>query len=526
MSSRKHTFKQFPWNGGKNTSLDPATVPPNQVIKADNVLFATRVSRQKRFSFDRDWDAETDNSDLVIGHHDYWYGTSGIKTHVQVAIHDSKTVYSYDADDGTRSADLFAGTAWSSDITQATTMTFNNDLIIAVDGTGNILKRWDGTTFEDLPGTPPQASMLGEHLGRMWTNDKTDVDRLHYSTTGDGEEWNGLGDSGAIDIGTGDGDPDGITAIFPSHKGFLYVAKRTKLYRIEGFYPETFRPVLVSNGIGCVGPNAVAQIDEDDIFFVSQKGVHSLAATEKYGSMEETYVSFDVQEDFDNLYVKSRLKFAWAAYLPQLNSIGFTFTDKTKDQTFVSNTIALYNIPLKSWYDWPDTAQTLIRVDDSDRERFYFGTNTGRIVKTNTGRNEDTSSVGANQPILYTIKSGLVYVDNDPYTVKAFKGFGLFYSPRADSIITVTIRIDDNPVQSIAFDAGAGGDKLDSTFILDTSVLGAIGVSQPQVKSIDGYGRGLQFTITQSGNQEEVEIQGYFIDWEPTGTAAEVEGAD
>src|SRR5690606_5211037 len=123
---------------------------------------------------------------------------------------------------------------------------------------GNKVRQWDGSgKIIDLAGSPPEASFLREYLGRVWCNDKNDKDRLHYSTPGNEEEWGGVGDSGAIDIGIGDGDPEGITNAFV-FKGVLFVAKRTKLYKILGDTPETFHVVLVSDGIGCVSPSYAA----------------------------------------------------------------------------------------------------------------------------------------------------------------------------------------------------------------------------------------------------------------------------
>ncbi len=60
-------------------------------------------------------------------------------------------------------------------------------------------------------------------------NDVVDRDRLHYCTTGEPEEWQGTGDSGALDIGWGDGDPEGIIAVSPSFKGRLFIGKATRL---------------------------------------------------------------------------------------------------------------------------------------------------------------------------------------------------------------------------------------------------------------------------------------------------------
>lgn len=463
-----------------------------------------------------------DTTSSVIGLHDFHYGAAS-RTQRLVAVLDSKEVRHYDQSDGTRSEDIFAGTAWSSAITNVSMVTFNNKVLIAVDGSGNVPKEWNGTTFQDLQGSPTACSVLAVHLDRVWTNDKTNLDRIHYSETGNEAVWNGSGDSGALDVGIGDGDSEGVTAIFP-FKGVLFVAKKTKLYRVDGYTPESFRVSLVSDGIGCVGPNAFATIDQDDIFFVSGRGVHSLAATERFGDVESQFVSADIQGDFnDNLSI-SRLKYCWGGYLSSINSAAFTFTDD-RVSTTANKTIYLYNIPLKSWYTWHDLdCESLTLSEDSDKKRFYLGGTASRVAKTQNGTFSDIDSTGANAAVEYTVKTGVIYVDDDPNSEKAFYEIGLLYAPRSESTVTLTAKIDNYPLQSFSFAESSGADKLGSAFTLNQSLLGSSAVMAPYMRTLDGVGRGIQLTLTQSGTEEEVEVQGFVLGYENIGTRQEVVG--
>jgi hypothetical protein len=515
MASRVQTFKQLPWIGGVNTSLDRAMIPVNQLIQAKNVVFDTRGSRKKREGINYDWDDQSNASQNIIGIIDYWYGTSS-KTQIMAALSNSKTFYKYSTS-GTRTAlALDAGaTAWGSAITQCSFAILNNLLITAVDGSGNVMRKWNGTTdVFDLGGTPPQASIIREHQGRLWTNDKTNLDRLHYSTTANPEEWNGTGDSGALDIGVGDGDPAGITAIFPTFKGDLFVAKQTKLYRVRGDAPENYEVIPVSSGIGCVSHNAVCVIDQDDIFFISERGVHSLAATNAYGDFEGAFISADIQKTFTDRWSKSRLKFAQAGYVNNLNSALFAVTD-TEYASNENKAIWLYNIPLKAWYEWPNVScQSLAVVTDADKKRAYLGSSTQRIAKTQTGDNYDKNTSGTSVSIPYTIETGIIFPDGDPYSIKAFKKFGLIYNPRGPHTITATITIDNFSAQAISFTETGSTAALDVDFVLDESILDYSVVMAPYTQSLDGYGRGFQLKLEQSGTDEEAEIQGFLIEYE------------
>ena len=105
-------------------------------------------------------------------------------------------------------------------------------------------------------------------------------------------------------------------------------------------------------------------------------------------------------------------------------------------------------------------------------------------------------------------------MDQNPATEKAFHSLTLFYAPRGNSTITATVRIDNFEVQSLSFQNSAGADLLGVDFILGSSVLSTGDAVSPFTQPIDGIGRGIQFTLTQTGTEEEVEIQGYAIEYE------------
>jgi hypothetical protein len=529
MPLRTTLFQQFPWVGGLNTSIDESLIPPNQLTVADNVIFDTRGSRKKRDGVRFNWDTGTNSSHTIIGLHDYWFGAT---TRVQklVGVSSNGTIYSYTG--GTRSTLTDSGTAYSGTLTTCSVITFNNKAIIAVDGGSNVLKYWDGSgNIQDLPGTPPKASILREHIGRIWCNDKENPDRLHYSPVADHTKWLGAGDSGAIDIGVGDGDPEGITAIFPSFKGDLFVAKRTKLYRITGYAPELMQIQLISSGVGCVSHNSIAQIDQDDCMWVSDKGVHSLAATANYGDFTSNYVSIDIQKTFNDDFDRSRLKYCWGAYLPTINSVAFTFTEESglnrvNTTNTINNAVYLYNIPLKAWYRWPDVScQSLVVANDSDKKRFYFGTHTTRVSKSFNGTNYDIDSAGTHTAIRFRIVTGLIFPDSNPYTIKGLKRFVIYYKPRGSHTVSVNVKVDNlslDPANSLNFSETSSSDLLGSTFILGTSILGYDVSLGPYTRHIDGFGRGCKITIEQNGIDEEVEIQGFALEFEAAGTNSEV----
>jgi hypothetical protein len=540
-------FIQNPWRGGLNTSLDESMIPPNQLTVADNVTIDTRPSKKKRPGINHDWDDVTTGTVSIVGLHDFWFG-SATKTQRLVSIGSDRTYKSYTTG-GVSSSITDAGTAWAGTINIASSITFNNLILFATpDGANNVVKKWSGTgDIADLDGTPPKASFLRQHMGRIFMNDKSNVDRLHYSPVHDHTLWNGSGDSGALDIGVGDGDPDGITAIFPTFKGDLFVAKRTKLYRVitPSNDPADWEVKLVSNGIGCISHNSVVPIENDDIYFVSPRGIHSLVTTANFGDFESSFLSKDIQKTFRDVFVQSRLKYVWGAYDSSINCVGFTFTENPVSGTDSSysktlygssgelttsnnNVLYLYNIETKEWHRWGAiSCQSLICAHDGsdNKQRFFFGTHISRVSKSKNSTNYDMSHGGSNVSIPLNITTGWIIPDGNQYEVNRLHRFFLYYKPVGTHTITVNVYTDNlslDSENSNAFATNGSTALLGTTFTLGTSTLGTTLIMGPYSVPIYGHCRAFKVEILQTGTDEQVEIQGFGVEYEPLGPFAEV----
>ena len=520
MGKRTTLLKVSPWQGGIRTSTDPAMIRADQLVEGDNIIFSEDLSKKKREGINFDWDDATDGSATIISLHDFRFGDI-TRSRRLVGVTNTGEIYSYTSS-GTRSADLFGGTAWSSLPSKGTQVTINNLDIIAVDGTGNVVKKWDGTgSVADLGGTPPEGSIVTTHLARLWMNDKTDIDRLHYSPTSDPETWNGLGDSGAIDIGIGDGDTDGITAFAP-YKGDLIVFKRNRIYRVIGNTPETFQIVKISDSIGCVGPNALADIDGNDLVFISDRGIHSIAATDTFGDFKQNFLSADIQTSFNDDWSKTRRPFIQARYLPNQNVVALAVTDESINST-TNLMMWFYHIEARAWFRWPDVScEALAVVEDDDQSRLYLGTDVTRVAQTFNGANFDVDGTGVSVGIDYTIKTGLISPTGVACEEVGFKSFGILYRAIGTHTITATIKIDNYDPQTLTYSQTDPSDLLGVDFILGQSVLGTDNVMAPYKRTIDGYGRYIQITISQTGIEEEIDLQGFFIEYESAGIRDEV----
>lgn len=456
-----------------------------------------------------------DSSASIIGLYDYHYSSgSTSKNQILISADDDGVVYKYDSD-GIRTPLTNSGTALSSD-TDTAFEVVNENLIVGWKSVSNTPKKYNpnaSANLQNLGGSPPNFFRSGEHLSRLFTDDKTDLDRIHYSSTGNPEEWNGVGDSGAIDIGIGDGDPTGIVAIFPSFKGDLYVAKRTKLYRISGFTPEEFIVQQISASIGCVSHASVVPVDNDEIYFASDKGFHRLFYDARAGGIRTEFISDDITRTFNTFVNRD---FISGAYLPGINSIAWSINE---DGDADNQDIWLYNLTSKQWYRWPEiSCNKIITRFEEITHRLYIGTNEGRVLKTV----DNTYSDFGNQPIELTMKTGVIYPDNQVSTVKGFKKLSFTFKPQPGGTdFTAMFRIDSYPPQELTFELDGSFGILGDTFILGETLLGAEAILAPFTLPVDGYGHGCSIEVVEDDADADLELNGFSIEFEDAGTAQE-----
>lgn len=396
------------------------------------------------------------------------------------------------------------------------TMVFNERLLMFFSGLGNkpiAYNPEESATYVILDPTAPDASFGFEFLQRVWTNQKDDQDRLNYSETFDETLWQGFGDSGALDVGPGDGDPEGINNAY-KYKGLIIVGKKARRYRISGDSPENFFPEIITEGLGNEGTFSIP-VDESDVIFMSRRGVHSQSVTDAYGDTVANYVSKKIKPTFNN-FQPFRLKYSQGTFLPELNSIAISIADQGSS---TENTVWLYNIQAElpggergAWYRWPNVScQSLSRRLVNGKYKAIFGTSAGRVVQA---QHENNFADFGTDGIKYLIKTGTIYVDQNPQTMKGYKKVTLFYHPQGSFSFTVSIKIDNFPSQSFSFTQTSGDDLLGINFILGSSRLGSSNVLAPFSFSMDGKGRGITVTISQPTADEQIEVWGIGIEYE------------
>ena len=362
------------------------------------------------------------------------------------------------------------------------------------------------SVYKLLAGSPPDLSIGTVFLGRLWTNDKDEPDRLHYSATGDSEKWLGTADSGALDIDPGDGDDAGISSVFV-YQNILYVGKGSKLYRVRGETPETFLIEPATRGIGCESHAATITVDNRDTVFLSRRGFHSIIATDRYGDTENAFLSAKIQPTFDG-WSRGRLRYTQGTYIPTLNSIAFAISEGGSTQ----DNIWLYNVEAGQWYRWPSTpCAALSRRFVSNDYKMIFSNYAGRISQAQNGVYTDYGS----NAITYTIQTGTIYPQNDAVSRKGFKSLSLLYRPKGRYRFAVSVTVDNHNAQLLIFEDSNPGNALGTAFILGESRLAVSGKLQPFTRALAGHGVGCDINIINNELSDQVEIYGLILEFEP-----------
>lgn len=553
--TKKYVF--YPASLGLDQSTIPGAQDPRGMWDCDNVIFTTNGSRKKF------WGIEKYSLSGIAPHvmnnmrgiFDYWRNESGVMTQKVVCAAGGR-LFS-DDDNG-----IFYDVTGPTVLLPTDSVTFDAfyGIIVACFGASSPLI-WDQSgVFENLDAVAfavhaqhipsydvvtnpnPIFSICRVHGQRLWlAGNPLYPHRIYYSSVGDPLDWRiaAPGNAGSIDLDIEDSDPEGITGIFPTFHGDLYVAKRRSIYRIREEYSAdlgttTFVVDRVFSGVGCVWHNTIAATP-NDIIWASDRGVHSLAATDKFGDVEHSFLSFPIHESYRRDVSFNRRRNMSAVFEPGMNSYLLALTTIGNA---TNNRMICYNIVLGQWYQKKnfDCACLANYTDFNAQTRTLVGREDGLQIGL---FNEDRTSDFDKAMSMY-ITTPLIYPSGNQSETMDYKKLWLFFRPQDTGTITIVYNIDnkgqrsksvlmnysDTTAQRSTFVEGPriGFFRIGSGIIGsetdEDSVQG--GLVGPIVKKVAvplvGSGEGIQFLFYNSANsvnpEEDCEIYGFMIEAE------------
>lgn len=507
----------FPAIGGLQTANNPALIPKESVSDMNNIIFTNDSSKRTRPGKLR-LDSETTEVEEFRFLFDFWFNDpdTGSQTHQIVKIADGVFYADGGADfvfeDKTGSTSIVASDVVVSDV-------FENLLMITSQNTEPKGFLGNGT-LKNLGGSPRNGSLIRSHAGYAFLSGiRADPHAIDRSYAGDCQTWTGVGTE-TIYVREGDGDPVGITALFPSFNDVLYVAKRRSIYAITQPSAGVFAVADVVRGLGCVSHNSVVAV-QNDIIYCSERGVHSLVTTDKFGNVESTFLSAKIHDIYNDDIDFSRAEQIQAAYIPEFNSYIMTVPIKG---SYYNRDAFGYNISVGEWYRFKEfNAQILTSyTDENKKTRLMIGDKDGRISILDTNTKVDFGSEAINS----SFKTGIIF-PNGIKNIVSFKSITCLYKPQGISTFQVTYSVDGNEIDTVEFDqTGSIATPLGPQFILGVAKLGnGAGQIKTETKELKGNGRGIQLTFNRNPGDDDLtqglEILGYMIEVEVSGPSEE-----
>lgn len=512
--------------GGLNTTDNPIIVPPNQMTVAKNVAISRTLARKKRGGLVRYHTGSfigtasypnvvtpSTEASAIRGIIQYWrYGSSTGEPNEDLFLHQNTKVWSIP--DQTNAAVNRTGGLTISPTAIPSYQVFEGILYWCDSETTGYYK-WNALGI--APGDAEAATgpadgpgkYLRAHQGRMWMAGNGDFPfRLYYSSALDGDDWTTGGGStgGSFDLSY-DGDPDGITAIFPPFQGRLYVATRRMIYQITGSSPSDFVVTPVTQGIGCCSHNSVVATP-NDIIFCSDRGVNSLQRVQVSDQSETTFLSRDIQSLWVSLLNRSLLNRAQGTYDENSNTYVLSVVGGGQQK---NNITLVYNIEFGTWTSWDGIdARSINQILLSNQGQILTGREDGEIAYVNDAARFDLSET-MGFPMQFT--TGKIYPGDQIDTQFRVHSVTILASATRLSTVNVGWTLDSINGQlggAKAVSLGQETDSLGSTFVLGQSRLG-FGQFLAKKITVDNAGYNFQLSVGVSGTSD-VEFYGFILE--------------
>jgi hypothetical protein len=451
----------------------------------------------------------------VRGLTDYWrQGTSDSPTQRRV-IHVGTKV-KYDQADGTF-IDMLTGMSSTSIPNYET---FDDLLLISSSDPSDLPRSWDGTTAQNLAGSPPNFSFCVTHENHVFAAGVfTNPSRLYYCVPLNPEDWTNTG-SGSIDVDPNDGDM--ITGVI-SHKGNLWVFKgpnKGSIHRISGTSAATWTKTRFIKGLPCPWINSIFAFG-DDIGFISTNGsVHSLKATDAYGDYNQAWLSYPINKYLQENLNNSRARYFCAATDPNRGYvwIGITPSGQTTNTRFL---IMDYRFLSQQetyprWSYWDSRAFACISlVRDTQRPRLMAGGYDGFVYKLDqTSRTDSGTAIN-----MVAETPSLTY--GDEWMLKNLADAGVSINALNNNTFTLTWTLDGVNSYSITQTQGATGAVFD-VGVFDTAVFGGQAFV-PRFFGIENGGdfRAISYQFSETADDSDLEIHSFMAKITPSGESTE-----
>ncbi len=461
----------------------------------------------------------------IKGIFDYWItGTAG--SSAQHRIVHVGTVVKKDDGDGS-----FTNLKTGLEAGKMPDYTVSEDLLIFTsNSTVDVPQSWDGTTQQDLAGSPPNFSFSVVWKGRVWAaGDAANPSKLYYTGRFDPTNWT-AGSSGEFNIDPSDGDKITGLAVY---KNRLWVFKgpvKGSIHTISGSAPtgdDPFRRDPFITGVGAVNHQSIFSFIDDVGFVWSDGDVYSLSNISAEGLFAAATLTFPIHSWLHSNIKANALDQAWATTLADdgIVLIGLTLSGATKNNIIIGFDFRF--TPIR-WFKWPSfknmatALAVMLDPDDNNKRTIVLGGNDGFVRKT--FRTTKTLDTGGTINQSFTTP----YTDYGiPETIKTIAAGSVGAKTTGDSSVVFKWQRDNQAAQSKEISISTGGAQLATSmngtdFILGTHTLGGDTFTDEFFDLEEGGEfRSIRYTLSNNRENESIGLDDFGALIEPGGFATE-----
>ena len=510
----------YTFDGGFATDLSPETRELSFLTKAENCIYQVSKAIRKFGGANRINGSQIASGANITGMYDAFYaGTSGSFTRRFVILASDGTLHTMNSSGTiatiTGGATITGNTvpvfAMLSDI--LTFWTSDNDTPLQITVTGNAAT---------LTGSPPAGRGAFRYANRLWVYGiNATASALRYSAFGDPQKWSGS-DSGLLTID--DDDNDRIVGAIP-YKGRVAIFKGPNIGSIHILGGKTIQAFAVDHlisGVPLQSSNGLVTVG-DDVWFLGDTGVYSLAATERFGNFQQADLTRFLKGFFRNAIDRTRMDKSWAVNYSEKQTAIFTLasTEGTEeDMALGLSYIRAQEEGIKPFIiKNRDAMSAALRVNPTTNVKdLAFGSSDGYVLHEDHTTRLLPGSTAYNMRVV-TPNITIAPADG---TVQ-LAGMYMKSRPTGDWDVTVATTRDSQAAQQYNFNQGTTG-AIWGTSVFGTGKFGG-GVLQTaypnNVDGVTGECRSVKFDIQQGGASEDAEIYEIGIKVKPTAPSRE-----
>lgn len=365
------------------------------------------------------------------------------------------------------------------------------------------------TTFDPSCGTG--------YYGRLWVGGiSEEKDVLYYSDTLIGKTWNS-GLSGYIDLKTVWG-TDEIVAIHPFYGQLVIFGKKNIILYQNVSDTLSINLNEVIRGIGCVSRDSIQAIG-DDLYFLSENGLRSLARTSQLDKVPLTELSVNIQDSLlDDIALSTTVK---SCYMKNEGLYLMSFVDRNTTYVFNLKQKVPNGVPsISKWSFYNDLHPASITYTES--QGTLVGQHTGGIA-TYSGykdtilladNSENSSEVGDLIPYSASFRTTWLNLGDSTVAVLLKKLKFIFYGGIGVELnIQSFVDFSNSPSKPLTISLSPQATGISYYWGAATSLYGqakykVVSTGREYALNLMGRAKFLQFKVYATSNNENTEMVG------------------